>query len=193
MNAKLDTTKEKLLEAAIGLLAANPAASLADIASEAGVKRVTLHRLVGTRDDLLAEIASRSLAETDAACERAMRNAKTSFEALKACVEALVPVGDRWHFLWMQSEVWEEPSVAKKIARQNAELSELIEDAKAEGAIDAGIPTAWIVAAIEAVVFAALSTTRSGDIAVNDAGKLAVRTLIQGIEKKPVRKRARKK
>ncbi|MEM9367573.1 MAG: TetR/AcrR family transcriptional regulator, partial [Planctomycetota bacterium] len=176
-----ETTRESLVEAAIRVLATNPAANLSEIAAEAGVKRVTLHRLIGTREELLKEIAIRSLAEMDEACERAAKNARTSLEALRACVEALVPMGDRWHFLWTQSEVWEELSVAKEIARQNAELAQLIDNAKAEGAIAADIPTAWIVAAIEAVVYAALRIARAGDIAVNDAGKLAVRTLLFGI------------
>ncbi len=193
MSIQPESTRDSLIEAAIRVLAANPAASLSEIATEAGVKRVTLHRLIGTRDDLLKEIAIRSLSEMDNACERAVKNAQTSIEALRACVEALVPVGDRCHFLWTQSEVWEEPSVAKEIARQNAELSQLIDDAKSEGSIEPGIPTAWIMAAIEAVVFAALSTARAGDIAVNDAGKLAVRTLLHGIETQPARKRGRTK
>lgn len=193
MSAQPDTTRDSLVEAAIRVLAANPAASLSDIAAEAGVKRVTLHRLIGTRDDLLKEIAIRSLSEVDEACERAAHDAQSSIEALRACVAALVPVGDRWHFLWTQPEVWEEPSVAKEMARQNTELAQLIDDAKSEGSIEIEIPTAWIVAAIEAVVFAALSTARAGDIAVNDAGKLAAKTLFLGIETQPALRRGRKK
>lgn len=193
MPAQPDTTKQLLVEAAIRVLTLNPSASLSDVAAEAGVKRVTLHRLIGTRDDLLKEILARSLAEMDAACELATQNSKTYLEALKACVLALVPVGDRFHFLWTQADVWEEPSLAEDIARQNAELGQLIDDAKSEGAIEPDIPTKWIIAAIESIVFTALSTARAGDIAVNDAGKLAVRTLFQGIEKQSVGKRRRKK
>jgi len=193
MSTQPETTRDSLVEAAIRVFAANPAASLSEIAASAGVKRVTLHRLIGTRDDLLKEIAVRSLAETDEACEQASKGAATSMEALRSCVMALVPVGDRWHFLWTQSEVWEEPGVAKEVARQNAELAQLIDDAKTEGSIEPDLPTAWIMAAIESVVFAALSTARAGDIAVNDAGKLAVRTLFSGIEKQTSGRHGRKK
>lgn len=193
MRAQPDSTKDSLVEAAIRVLAASPTATLSDIAQAAGVKRVTLHRLLGTRDDLLKEIAARSLAEMDEACRNAAKNAKSAIEALRASVEALVPVGDRCHFLWTQTEVWEEPSVAKEIARQHAELSELIDGAKAEGSIQAEVPNVWVIAAIEAVVFAALTTARAGDIAVNDAGKLAVRTLFTGLEKSPENKPRRNK
>ena len=89
--------------------------------------------------------------------------------------------------------MWEEPGLAKEIARQNAELSQLIDDAKTEGSIAPDIPNAWVIAAIESIVFTALITARAGDIAVNDAGKLAVRTLFQGIECQPHGKRERKR
>ena len=193
MSAKLETTKDALIDAAIRVFASRPAASLSDVAEAAGVRRVTLHRLIGSRDELLKEIAIRSIAEMDEACRQAVEKAPSAIEALRACVEALVPVGDRCHFLWTQAEVWEEPTVAKEIARQNRELVTLIDEAKADGAIAPEIPNAWISAALEAVVFAALSTARAGDIAVNDAGKLATQTLFAGIESHPASKRRRKK
>ncbi len=193
MKAQSEATKDSLVEAAIRVLAVTPTATLSDIAQAAGVKRVTLHRLIGTRDDLLKEIAIRSLAEMDEACRNAIEKAKSALEALRASVEALVPVGDRCHFLWTQTEVWDDPGVAKEIARQHEELFELIDAAKSEGSIRPDIPNAWVVAAIEAVVFAALTTARAGDIAVNDAGKLAARTLFMGIENRPAAKTRRNK
>ncbi len=187
------STKDSLLAAAIEVLSIRPRATLAEIAEAAGVRRVTLHRLLGTRDELLKEIAIQSLAEMDEACQKASEDAQSAIDALRASVEALVPVGDRCHFLWTQSEVWEEPSVAKEVARQNTELADLIDEAKAEGSIATDIPNAWIIAAIEAVVFAALTTARAGDVAVNDAGKLAARTLFAGLEKPSNRQRRRPK
>lgn len=193
MSTEPQSTKDSLLSAAINVLSTRPAATLAEIAEAAGVRRVTLHRLVGTRDDLLREIAMRSLAEMDEACQKAVENAQSAIAALRASVEALVPVGDRCHFLWTQAKVWEEPSVAKEVARQNAELAALIDAAKAEGSIATDIPNAWIIAAIEAVVFAALTSARAGDVAVNDAGTLATRTLFAGLETAPASQRRRPK
>lgn len=190
---KQETTRDSLIDAAIRVFATRPAASLTEVAEAAGVRRVTLHRLIGSRDELLKEIAIRSLAEMDEACLRAVEKAESAIDALRACVEALVPVGDRCHFLWTQAEVWEEATVAKEIIRQNRELASLIDEAKAEGSIASDIPNAWITAAIEAVVFAALQTARAGDIAVNDAGQLAARTLFVGIETRPVSRRRRRK
>ncbi len=184
------STRSLLLEAAIRVWSDNPAATLDQIAESAGVKRVTLHRLVGTREDLLKEVAIRSIREMDEACERAVEGEQTAIGSLKAVVAALVPVADRCRFLWTHSEVWDESSVEKETARQDKELSNLIDRAKAEGAIAADYPNAWIIASINSIIFTALSTARAGDIAVNDAGSLAVRTLFEGIESEsPKRKR----
>lgn len=183
-----NATKDSLIEAAIQVLASRPSASLAEIAKAAGVTRVTLHRLIGTREELLKEIATRSLAEMDEACLRAAEGAESAIAALRAMVEALVPVGDRCHFLWNLTDVWQEAGVARETARQDRELFELIDQAKAEGSIAPDIPNAWISASLEAIVYTALSAARAGDIAVNDAGKLAARTLLSGIETKSVRK-----
>lgn len=193
MSAGPETTRDSLIDAAIRVFTTRPAASLSDVAESAGVKRVTLHRLIGSRDELLKEIAIRSLAEMDEACRHAVGKAESSIGALRACVEALVPIGDRCHFLWTQAAVWEEPSVVEEVARQNRELATLIDAAKSEGSIALDIPNSWIIAAIEAVVFAALNTARAGDIAVNDAGKLATRTLFAGIETPIARTRKRRR
>lgn len=193
MSTEQTTTKDSLIEAAIRVFAAQPSATLADVAEAAGVRRVTLHRLLGTRDELLREIAFRSLAEMDEACRIAAEDTDSAIAALRACVEALVPVGDRCHFLWTQDEVWQEPRIAKEVNRQNEELSELIDEAKSDGDLAHDIPNAWIIAAIESVVFAALTTARSGNIAANDAGRLAVRTLFDGIQSSPAKKRRRRK
>lgn len=186
-------TRSLLTDAAIAVFSANPTATLADVASAAGVKRVTLHRLFGSRDALLQAIAIRSHEEMDAACERAAKGAKSHTAALRAIVAALVPVGDRFHFLWTQHKVWEDAQVAKRVAQDNAELTQLIDAAKAEGGIATEVPTPWVLAAIEATVFAALTASRRGDIAVNDAGQLAVDTLFDGIRRSKYGKTSRGK
>ncbi len=63
---------------------------------------------------------------------------------------------------------------------------------KDEGGIAADIPNAWVLSMIEAVVFAAQNVSHAGDIAVNEAGRLAARTLFDGIMK-PAKGRPRKK
>ncbi len=47
---------QSLLDVAAGVLVADPAASLAEVAKAAGIGRTTLHKQYATRDDLLCAV-----------------------------------------------------------------------------------------------------------------------------------------
>ena len=177
------TTTDSLINAAIRVLSARPSASLSEIAESAGVKRVTLHRLIGTREDLLQEIALRSLADMDKAATFAAKSEKSAINKLRAIVAALVPIADRCHFLWQHPSIWESETLAREIAKHDKDMCRLVDAAKEAGDIPADIPNAWITASMDAVIYAALTASRSGDIAVNDAAELATRTFFEGIQK----------
>jgi AcrR family transcriptional regulator len=179
----MPNSKQLLIDAAVELLARNPGAPLAEIAEAAGVKRVTLHRHFGNRESLLREVALTCLDEMDRAGKLAAKGSKSYTEALKAIVAALVPVGDRFHFLWNQQnhELWKDRKLKKRLLKEDKELSGLVEKAKKEGSIDSSIPTAWVISSIDAIIFAASESIISGAIAANDASELAIRTLFQGM------------
>ena len=90
---------DAILEAAFELLASNPGASLADIATRAGVGRATLHRYFSSRDDLLLALAKAAMREMDDAVAAACADCPTHSDALYRSLEALVPLGDRYRFL----------------------------------------------------------------------------------------------
>lgn len=177
----MPNSKQMLIDAAVLVLSRDPSAALSTIAEKAGVQRVTLHRHFGSREALIREVALFSLNEMDSASKKAAKGAKSYTDALRKIVAALVPIGDRFHFLWNQKEVWEDRALKKRAQKDDKELIRLIEKSKKEGGIDAEVPNAWILASIEAVVFMALNAVQSGAIAPNDAPELAVRTLFNGI------------
>ena len=178
-NTPSNPTRDRLIEAAITQLAANPKATLAQIAAAAGVKRVTLHRLLGSRKSLLQIIAVQALRDMDQACQRAAANEITATGALKAIVAALVPLADRVHFLWDEAQAWS--GLQAETDRHNAELAVVIDAAKAEGGISKAIPSSWILASIDATLFTALTAVRNGEVSRAQAADLATATLFGGI------------
>ncbi|WP_209009329.1 TetR/AcrR family transcriptional regulator [Pseudovibrio japonicus] len=179
-----NTTKDKLLEAAVRVLNTQPRASLADIAEAAGVKRVTLHRVVGTREELLRDVALRALQQMDDAVSAAIKGKRKPFEQLKAIVTALVPIADSCHFLWNGPDVGNEPDITQEIQRHDKQLRDLIDRAKAEGDILSFLPNSWVMASLDAVVYAAANTVETDNIPLTDASALAIQTLFGGITKK---------
>lgn len=175
-------TKEALLAAAATTLSKNPGASLSEIAAKAGVGRATLHRHFPARDDLIRELALESLRQTDAATAEIPFETIAAAEGLRRVLEAVVPLGDRYRFLTQEPAAAQGPEIAEAYGRQLAGLAELAEAAKAEGSLAPEVPTAWAVAAFDALVYAAWSAVDDGAVARRDAAALAFRTLTDGLK-----------
>ena len=168
------------MEASFELLSRNPGASLAEIAVAAGVGRATLHRYFPTRDELLRSLALTAIAEMDAAAEEATRDAETYGDALRATLEALIPLSTRHGFL-ANEPIGDDPELTREYARQNDEVRELVDAAKNEGVFDTAVSTAWIVQAYEYLLYAAWETVNDGEATASQAANLAWHTLTAGL------------
>ena len=171
--------RQAILDAAIDTLARNPSASLSEISSRAGVGRASLHRHFPSRADLIAAASAQCMDEIDAATSAALADAQTARERLSRMLEAVVPLGDRYHFL--VSEAVDDESVRKRYAEELDWLGHLVDELKAEGVIAAAVPRSWAVANIDAQVWLAWSEVAAGNLAPAHAADLALRTLLEGL------------
>ncbi len=160
----------------------NPRATLANVAEEAGVSRATLHRYFTSRDELIRMLALESIDAIDRACGEIDYYGQSASESLRQTLDAIVPLGAHYSFLALQGEaVAHDPEVARNLKRQLSQTAELVEAAKAEGTFGADVPTAWIVATIDALIYASWSTVHQGTVAPRDVAKLMFRTLTSGL------------
>ena len=173
------STRESLIQAATTTLASQPGASLEEIARQAGVGRATLHRHFGSRDGLIHELTREALSATDRAVGEIPMDF-SALETLRAVIEALVPLGDRYHFLTLEPATTD-PEIAGEIERQQQQMVELVAAVKGEGAIAPDVPDAWVVAAFDALIYAAWSSVHGGWVARRDAAGLVFRTLVGGL------------
>lgn len=178
-------SERAVLEAAGKVLATNPGASLARIAEEAEVGRATLYRHFSSREGLIRALAIESMREIDEATADIESRATSARHALELVFEAVIPMGERYHFLTREAGLFEDAEFLREFDRQTREMRELIEAAKAEGSIVAHVPTAWVVAAIDGLINVAWETVDAGSVAPNDACGLAFRTLMDGLSPKP--------
>lgn len=171
--------REAIVDAAIDALARNPGSSLSGIADRAGVGRATLHRHFPSRADLLTAITRQCMDEVDAVVGEAIGDARSARERLSRMLEALVPLGDRYHFL--ASECSDDAGLE---ARQEANLEwlgSLVDELREEGAIATDVPRSWVIANIDAQVWLAWSQVVAGNLARSDAAGLTLRTLLRGM------------
>ncbi len=171
--------RQAILDAAIDTLARSPGASLSDIATRAGVGRASLHRHFPSRAELIAAASAQCMDEIDAATSAALADAQTARERLSRMLEAVVPLGDRYHFL--VSEAVDDENVRQRYADELDWLGHLVDELKAEGVIAADAPRSWAVANIDAQVWLAWSEVAAGNLAPAHAADLALRTLLEGL------------
>ena len=170
-----------LLDAAGAVLARNPGAAMAEIAAKACVGRATLYRHFPTREDLIKALALDSLRRTEEAVGKIPTEGSSPERGLAEVLKAIVPLGDRFRFLSSEPAVLDDPEIEAAYGRQLDALAELVEAMKAESSLDRAVPTAWVVAAIDALVYAAWDAVDDGAVARRDAAALAFRTVMSGL------------
>ena len=92
-------TEQRILTAAIRLLADDAKASMSDVASATGVGRATLYRHFASREELLRAIRLQSLRECRQALEDVPAPDAVFEEGLRQVIAALLRVLDRYRVL----------------------------------------------------------------------------------------------
>ena len=178
-NALRPPMREAIVDAAIDTFARNPGASLAEVAARAGVGRASLHRHFPSRDDLVTAITRQCMDEIGAATAEALKDARSAHERLSRMLEAVIPLGDRYHFL--AAEAFHDESLRTRYEEELAWLARLVDELKEEGVIATDVPRSWAVANIDAQVWLAWSEVAAGNLAPAHAAQLAFRTLLEGV------------
>ena len=173
-------TLEAIVEAAITALGANPAASMSEIALQAGVGRATLHRHFPNRDALLNLLQHRCLEETNEAVAALVSEEQPSLARLENAMRAIIPLGDRYSFL--SSEYSEDETLVAAYRAQLSWVKTLIGDLKADGHMAADVPDTWALAQIDQQVWIAWDQVSRGHLSAEEAPALAVRTLLHGLQ-----------
>ena len=173
------TARDAIIDAAIRLWSRNPGATFSEVALHAGVGRATLHRHFRNRDDLLTVLAEICIEETNQAVAAAIDPSASANRQLRRMFEAVIPLGDRYSFLY-RVEIGDEHTTAE-YQRQLERVATLVGQLKSEGAVAADVPTAWVVAQIDQLIWSAWNEVASGRIAAADAVNLATRTLLRGL------------
>lgn len=174
------TSREAILEAAFQLFNKHPRASLADIATYAGVGRATLHRHFKSRETLMVTLAQTANDELRIAVEEAIVSAKSHSDVLRLSLMAIIPLANRQWFL-ANEPVWQDPAILQDWEADRRELHNSIEAAKSEGVFDKNIPTPWIAETYDNLIYTAWTMVREGHTTNNQAADLAWQTLTRGL------------
>lgn len=185
-DARARRSRESLLDAALNVLGHNPAASMTDVADAAGVGRATLYRHFASRTVLVRELARECLRRTDSNLAPVASAGLRGRPALEEVIRLIMPLARQFHFLlslWSYADRDEETNAIYD--RQLKQLMALIEEAKAEGAVDRSVPTAWIVTSLDAQIAAAWWMISQSRFSPEEAANAVVRSLFDGVASRP--------
>jgi TetR/AcrR family transcriptional regulator, mexCD-oprJ operon repressor len=152
-----------ILDAAEALLERHTQASIAAVATRAGVSRVTVYAHFPTREDLLEAIIERAVQRATVALEAAQPDADPPLDAL----ERLIAAG--WRELEHNSAIARAAAeqlspAALTRAHQAAHhrIGEFVQRGREEGSFRSDLPTDWLVTACLALMHACADEVRAG-------------------------------
>jgi AcrR family transcriptional regulator len=152
----------RILEAAIDALASAPEASMAEIARRAGVVRATIYVHFPTREALIRAVTDRAIAEVAEVVAAAEPERGEPAEALARLVTTAWRTMGRYHPLVAINARLASPDLHAQHGPVLAELEPLIERGQREGAFRTGVPAAWHLNMILALIHAASAALQAG-------------------------------
>lgn len=173
---------ETILDAGSRVLAANPGATLADVARAAGISRTTLFTRYATRDELLRALADDALDRIDAALVAAGVGdpKRHPVEALADLTEAMMPLGSRLGYLLRERSLDDDEDLRERWRRIDRVVTDDIRRAQADRGIRSDLSALWVGDAWFWLVVAAWESIEAGRIAPLDGSRLVLSTLLEG-------------
>lgn len=181
------TTSEEILAAAQRHLNIDPRASMAVIASAAGVGRATLHRHFASRDDLLRELGTRSvdrwessLDSVDVGGTAASGDAGLISGCLRELLAHFLRDSDDFGFALTDSYLTSDDDL---LARSDALVDRetaLYTAAQRAGVLRDDVSPRWLGHAVYGLLVAAREAVRDGDVARRDLDAMVISTFLDG-------------
>lgn len=170
-------TRRAIIEAAVGLLARSPGASLSEVAAEAGVGRTTVHRYFPERSDLLTALVEEADRRIEESTERARVSEGPADQVLVRLCQEYSELGDWLTLMFTQSIRLDSEDFWNEEGPGDEAMAELVTRGHREGSIDDSMPADWLASLLWSLLFTAWAQVRSGANTRHEATSLCLATL----------------
>lgn len=183
--ADAQRNREKILRAAVSALRKNPEASVADIATEAGIGRVTVYGHFPTR----AELIEAALVDSLDRGEQVLQNVDLGGDAAQAfqrLIDSSWSLVDQARALLAAAQK-ELPAARIRELHEEAEarMRALIERGQREGAFRTDLPVTWLLATTHVVMNGASEEVRADRLDSSRAPQYISAVLLPAISATP--------
>ncbi|HEY1698998.1 MAG TPA: helix-turn-helix domain-containing protein [Trebonia sp.] len=158
---------ERILRAAARVLAEDPRATIARIADEAGVVRLTVYRRYANREALRRAIFEAAAGEAQQAIANALESGQDTVECLRAAIIGMAAIAQRYPLLSVGTDLQPLPGEARRPVPPPASrvmhqaLFDLVRRGQEEGALRADLPAEILPQAIVGTLRIRLRFARS--------------------------------
>ncbi|ROQ66113.1 TetR family transcriptional regulator [Streptomyces sp. 840.1] len=180
LRADTERTVRAILEAAERVLGANPAATMEQIAEEAGVARTTVHRRFSSREALVAALREWAARQFHEAVTSARADSAPPLVALYQVTANVLRVKTGWGFA-MSATTPEDPEVARVHAEVLDQCDRLFRRALEAGILRPGTDLAWARRVYYALIHEAAQTRATETRNEDELAALVVDTLLRGM------------
>ena len=175
----------RILDAALEALASDPDSSMAEIARRAGVVRATVYVHFPTREDLIAAVTRRAIAEVSTAITEAEPDRGAAADALRRVVATTWRKLGRYHALVAVNTQLPQAELRHRHGQVLGVLEPLIERGQREGSFRADVPSAWHLSMLLALMHAASAEVQAGRLASARAEPEVVATVLGALAPAP--------
>ncbi|MFC7528545.1 TetR/AcrR family transcriptional regulator [Actinoplanes sp. GCM10030250] len=163
-------TRQAILDAAIEVLARNPAAPLGDVAAAADVGRTTLHRYFPERGDLITALHAEALERLGQARSRARIAEDTGAAAVRRLCQEFFDLGDVLSLLFR-----EQIPVDDGQGACDEEFLAMVRRGHSDGSIDPELPPIWVQSLIWAQLYLGWSFLAENNASRHEILRLVLR------------------
>ena len=168
---------QRILDTTAELLAADPGASLEQVAARAGVSRATVYHHFPSRDRLLDALTARSVDEVTAAVQSARPDEGGATAAMQRVLRAAWQVVGRYRGLVLVNPArLERSELRARLEPALAPIRALIVRGQASGEFDPELPVDWLIGTITDLIHAASRLVSAGAMEAAEAERLLLRT-----------------
>lgn len=175
--ADAERNREAIVGAAIRLLAADPRASMADIAAAAGVSRVTMYGHFSSRKELVGAVFGRVMEES----RRTLESVDLTGDEMSALERLVLAswriVGPGRMLLAAAREELGAEGVRAYHEDAAKRLESLVRRGRSSGVFRTDVPTAWLVTCYQGTLHTAADELRSGRLAERSADRIVLATI----------------
>jgi AcrR family transcriptional regulator len=177
-----------ILDAAESLLERRAAASIAAVATEAGVSRVTVYAHFATREALLEAVVERAVQRAAVALDAAEPERGDPVEALERVVAvAWAEIDRQGAIAQAAAEQLSPAALARAHEALHHRLGHLVERGRDSGAFRTDLPARWLVTSWIALTHACADDVRAGALEAEQAPRLLTVTLRDLVAARPSR------